>query len=219
MFEGNNTVYNLENVVSLESSPLKGKKICFLGSSVTLGECSEKISFVEYISRRNGSSYVKNSVSGTTLVDQGKNSYVSRLNQIDINNKFDLFVCQLSTNDASKNKKFGVIDDSDTETICGAINYIINYVRSTWNCPIVFYTNAYFNNKSYQKMVNIIKEISKLRNIYVIDMFNNEEFNKISDEERKLYMADIIHPTKAGYLKWWTPEIEKELYKIVDQTK
>lgn len=36
-------------------------------------------------------------------------------------------------------------------------------------------------------------------------------FNVITPEERKLYMADAIHPTQAGYLKWWTPKIEEGL--------
>lgn len=35
--------------------------------------------------------------------------------------------------------------------------------------------------------------------------YSNKEFNNISAEERSLYMADNIHPTKAGYLEWWTP--------------
>ena len=29
--------------------------------------------------------------------------------------------------------------------------------------------------------------------------------------QRELYMADLIHPTKAGYREWWTPVFEKAL--------
>lgn len=219
MLDRNESQYDLENIDTLEFSPLKGKKICFLGSSVTLGECSEKVSFVEYISKRNNASYIKNAVSGTTLVDQGKDSYISRLNKIDTDNKFDLFICQLSTNDATQNKEVGKLDETDTRTICGAINYIISYVQSTWKCPIVYFTNTYFDSAPYKKMVEIIKEISHLRKIHVIDLFNNKKLNDITNEERRLYMADIIHPTKVGYLKWWTPEIEKELYKVIGRSK
>ena len=46
------------------------------------------------------------------------------------------------------------------------------------------------------------------------DLWNDEEFNSISDEERKLYMADAIHSTQAGYLKWWTPVFEEYLRDI-----
>ena len=37
------------------------------------------VSFVDYISYRNGCEYVKEAVSGTTLVDNGKTSYIQRM--------------------------------------------------------------------------------------------------------------------------------------------
>lgn len=49
-------------------------------------------------------------VSGTTLVDEDKTSYVSRLKKID-EDSTDLFICQLSTNDASQNKPLGTISE------------------------------------------------------------------------------------------------------------
>ena len=29
--------------------------------------------------------------------------------------------------------------------------------------------------------------------------------------KKDLYMADRIHPTKAGYRDWWGPEIERQI--------
>ena len=52
-------------------------------------------------------------------------------------------------------------------------------------------------------------------NIDVIDLYRNTEFNDIDPEKYAFYMFDEIHPTKAGYLEWWTPEIEAELYEIL----
>ena len=48
-------------------------------------------------------------------------------------------------------------------------------------------------------------------------MLLNEIINEVGMTKRAikyyaLYMADPIHPTKAGYLKWWTPKIEEGLY-------
>ena len=37
------------------------------------------VSFADYISYRNGCEYVKEAVSGTTLVDNGKTSYIQRM--------------------------------------------------------------------------------------------------------------------------------------------
>ncbi len=212
---GNRSEYHLENVKELENSPLKGKKIAYLGSSVTYGAYAQGTSFVEYISKMNGCTHVKEAVSGTTLT-KSDSSYVSRIEKFDKKTDFDLFVCQLSTNDASKNKPLGEIHSEDTSTVCGAINYIYKYATETWHCPFVVYTNSYYENWNYKKMVNKLGEMSAMdHGIQVIDLFGDERFNNITDEERKLYMVDKIHPSKAGYLKWWTPEIEKAMYSIL----
>ena len=56
---------------------------------------------------------VKWALSGTTLADINEKSYVSRLNQeIDAQEVCDCFICQLSTNEASKNLPLGTISES-----------------------------------------------------------------------------------------------------------
>ena len=165
---------------------------------------------------------IKEAVSGTTLVDEGINSYISRMKKIDKDAEVDLFVCQLSTNDATQEKTLGEITDNtdlgsfDTHTIAGAMEYIICYAQETWNCPVVFYTNPKYDSDAYADMVALLPELEQKWGISVIDLWNDEAFNQISDEERNLYMADKIHPTQAGYLKWWTPRMEEDLYKIFE---
>ncbi len=196
-----------------ENSPLKGRRILYLGSSVTYGSASQGVSFAEYIAARNGTEYVKEAVSGTTLAD-GKASYIERLRKLDKESKFDLFICQLSTNDATQRKPLGspsLTDKPDTATVCGAIEYIITYVREAWGCPVIFYTNSYYDNENYSDMVDALHKISELYGIGVIDLYRDEEFNNISQEQRDIYMADAIHPTKAGYLEWWTPKMEEHI--------
>ena len=217
--EGNSEKYSVESVEQLKDSPLEGMNVCYLGSSVTYGASSLQQSFVEFISKRNSATYVKEAVSGTTLVTTGAGdgSYVTRLKRIDKNEKFDLFVCQLSTNDASQNKPLGSIESSDATTVCGAINTIIDYVKSTWNCPVIFYTNSYYESESYSAMVAAVKEIATLKGIGVIDLYTDTAFNDITSEQRSLYMADKIHPTKAGYLEWWTPKMEQYIYDYISE--
>ena len=60
----------------------RGEKIIFLGSSVTYGASAKGVSFEDYIGKRNQAEVVKEAVSGTTLVDNGANSYISRLKKI-----------------------------------------------------------------------------------------------------------------------------------------
>jgi len=219
--KGNYGEYGLENTVAIENSPIKDKTIIFLGSSVTYGYGSLGVSFADFLEKSDVIYAVKEAVSGTTLVDEKSNSYVSRLKTIDTNIKADAFVCQLSTNDATKEKPLGKVSDSfdmnsfDTQTVAGAIEYIIAYAKDTWNCPVIFYTQAKYDSEYYGEMVTLLLEIQKKWDIHIIDFWNDEEINNITEEERKLYLVDNIHPTKAGYKIWWLPKIQKSLYEVV----
>ncbi len=186
----------------------------FLGSSVTYGAASGGVAFPEYITKRNGCKMIKEAVSGTTLVDNGPDSYISRMKGIDKTLKVDLFMCQLSTNDATQKKPLGRISETgsyDISTVAGAIEYIISYAKDTWNCPVVFYTNPRYDSKEYAAMVELLRDIAVKWGIKVIDLWNDEDFNAITEAQRKQYMADPIHPTREGYLQWWTPCMENIL--------
>ncbi len=218
---GNYGEYSLKKTRAVSDSPISGKTVIFLGSSVTAGYGSLGVSFVDFLEKTDGITAVKEAVSGTTLADIKGNSYVSRMKKIDKNIKADALVCQLSTNDATKELSIGEISDGfglndfDTQTVAGAIEYIIAYAKETWNCPVIFYTQAKYDSEHYAKMVDLLLEIQKKWNITVIDLWNNEEINSITDEQRKLYLVDHIHPTKAGYKEWWLPEFQKCLYDIL----
>jgi lysophospholipase L1-like esterase len=218
---GNYGEYSLKNTSAIENSPIKDKTIIFLGSSVTYGYGSMGVSFADFLEKTDGIIAIKEAVSGTTLVDVKGNSYVSRMKTIDKNIKADAFVCQLSTNDATKEMPLGEIstsydiNDFDTQTIAGAIEYIIAYAKDTWNCPVVFYTQAKYDSDHYAKMVDLLLEIQKKWNITVIDFWNDAEFNNITEEQRKIYLIDHIHPTKAGYKEWWLPKFQETLYEVI----
>ncbi|MBR3646145.1 MAG: carbohydrate-binding protein [Lachnospiraceae bacterium] len=204
------------NVNAEALSNIKGKTFFFLGSSVTYGYAANGKSFVEYIAERNQCSYVKEAVSGTTLVDNGSGSYVARMkNNMDKNRHCDHFVCQLSTNDASQNKPLGTLsasknlNDFDTQTIIGAMEYIVCYAKQTWNCPVTFYTNPRYNNGNYQAMVDALYQVKSKWNIGIIDLWNNQDaINIMNSSQKSVYMADDIHPNAKGYSEWWTPIFE-----------
>lgn len=219
---GNVEQYHLYNISPKASRPLEGKTFYFLGSSVTKGEHSLDVSFADYLVKLDSIISFKEAVSGTTLVDTGKNSYISRMkNNIDSQIQMDAFVCQLSTNDATRKKPLGGISTDrdlnsfDTSTIIGAIEFIIVYAQTTWNCPVIFYTGTKYNSELYDQMVSALFELQSKYGIGIIDMWNNEQMNNVSDDDYKLYMSDKIHPTQAGYLFWWTPVIEEYLYRFL----
>jgi len=214
--KGNSYPYFVSNVESDPDSPLRGKTIIYLGSSVTAGYGSMETSFVEYLAKKDGVIPIKCAVSGTTLVNDSETSYIARMELIPKQVSADAFFCQLSTNDATKKKPLGKVsksfakEDFDQSTVAGAIEYIIAYAKETWDCPVYFYTSPQYNSARYGKMVQLLQKIQKKwsKDVQILDLWNNKSFNKISDSKRELYMMDEIHPTKAGYLKWWLPEFE-----------
>lgn len=214
---GNSDDYDFSKIEPMENSPLHGKTVLFLGSSVTNGAAALHQSIPEYFAARMGCTAIKEAVDGTTLCDTGKSSYIQRmLNNVDPDQQIDLVVCQLSTNDASKGMPLGDFGD-DTATITGAIEYIIRYAKETWHCPVVFYTNARYDSDAYPAMVSRLYEIAEKEDVGVLDLWSDDAFNSISEEQRALYMKDNIHPYKSGYRDWWGPELEKQLLAYLEQ--
>ena len=147
----------------------KGEMICRIltgaisaAGAVTCGAAAEGVSFADYIAVRNGCTITREAVSGTTLVDCGTDSYISRLKKMDANQRADLFVCQLSTNDATQKKPLGIVSGTcdrnafDTSTVAGAIEFVISYAKETWNCPVMFYTNPKYDSAEYAAMVELL---------------------------------------------------------------
>ncbi len=199
---------------------LEGKTFIFLGSSVTYGSASGGTSFVEYIAKEGKCTCIKEAVSGTTLVDNGSSSYIQRmLNNIDTTIDADHFICQLSTNDASQNKTLGRVSDSknledfNTSTIIGAMEYIICYAKETWDCPVSFYTGTKYDSRLYERMIKALYDLQEKWDIGIIDLWNDEEMNSISEKLYDRYMSDAIHPTGIGYKVWWTPKFIEHLRK------
>lgn len=219
--KGNDEKYSVSQTQVYEQSPVKDKTVIFLGSSVTYGSTAKGESFVDFLEKRDGVVPVKEAVPGTTLADINNRSYVSRLKAIDTAVKADAFICQLSTNDATKKIPLGEISDSfdieafDTSTVAGSIEYIIAYTKSTWDCPIAFYTGTKYNSERYEQMVLLLHRIAEKWDVDVIDLWGDEDMNNVSKEDYKLYMVNGIHPSRAGYQLWWTPKFEAYLYSTL----
>ena len=202
-------------------NPLNGKHIVFLGSSVTYGAASNGVSFVDFLAEKMGCRVTKEAVSGTMLVDDAPDSYICRMRKLNPEMKVDLFVCQLSTNDATQMKDLGEtcrtydMDDFNTLTVAGAIEYIIAYARKTWKCPVAFYTSPRYDSARYAAMVGLLQTIRRKWDIALIDLWNDAAFNDITTEQRSRYMADPIHPTREGYLEWWTPYFKRVIVSAI----
>lgn len=205
-------------LISSEKEPytMDGKTFIFLGSSVTYGVNGR--SFVEMIDERHGCTCVKLAVSGTTLVENGNLSYVTRLkNESSKHPVCDHLIVQLSTNDASGGLPLGTMTDSkdinsfDTSTVIGAIEYIIAYAKDKWNCKVSFYTGTKYNSTNYKNMVDALLQIKEKWDIGVLDLYYDPEMIAVSPSDYMKYMNDPIHPNLVGYEEWWLPKFEEFL--------
>lgn len=222
MRPGNAAKYHLENQQPKADSPLKGKSLLFLGSSVTYGAASLGESMADDIRVLDSCNVVKEAVSGTTLADTDNTSYYSRLKvNVSPAQHFDAAVVQLSTNDASKGAEIGTVSrsknpaDFNVKTTFGSLEAIIDYIQKTWHCPILVYTNPKFDNSTYEKMVGMMPQVEQKWGVEILDLWNDKEVNSLSSSQRRLYMVDSIHPSQAGYLELWTPKFEQKLYEMV----
>ena len=214
---GNSRKYAL-NRISPKIGPLWHKQILFLGSSVTFGFGSLGESFVDYLWKADGVQGIKDAENGETLVGTidetnkkyDPDSYVNRFRAELDATKPDVFVLQLSTNDATQNKPLGEISYNgkfNTETITGALEFIISKAEEKWKCPILVFTNPYFDNVLYKEMVQRTKELAKKYHFELLNLFEDPNFNG----QKQIYMADKINPTRAGYLEKWLPNFEEKL--------
>jgi len=216
---GNSAKYAVAAAKPVDSTNevLSGKVIIFLGSSVTDGLYARGESFVDFLAKRDGIIPIKKAVSGTTLVTTKKNSYIERMKSIQPSIRVDAFVCQLSTNDATIGAPHGAISNSteltdfDTSTVGGAIEYIICYAKQTCECPVVFYTGTKYDSEAYGDMVCLLLQIQQKWDIGVVNLWDDADMTAVAPEDYTLYMANGVHPTRAGYLLWWTPKFEEYL--------
>lgn len=177
---------------------LKNKTVLFLGSSVTFGSAAGGVSFADLMEEQCGLKMVKEALSGTTLADVDDGSYVARLKKVDRRIQMDLVIVQLSTNDAGRG-----VPPADTEA---AIRFIADYVKTTWGCPLVFYTGTYFDSEPYAKMVDLLRKLAAEHGFEILDLWDDPAMRAVSEEDYKRYMEDPVHPRLVGYREWWTPK-------------
>ena len=222
---GNDASYSPHHQQPNRRSPLQGKVLFCLGSSISSGFSAGGVSFLDYLARIDGCQIIQETVSATTLADRGYFSYLKRLRRSMARMKKapDCFLCQLSTNDATfrsipgKVSRGKQLTDFDPATTVGGMETILATVRQQWDCPIVFYTAARYDNPRYHKLVNLLVELQEKWDFTLLDLWHDNVFNDLTTEQRFLYMNDAIHPTRAGYLQWWLPQFQKILTEVLKE--
>lgn len=234
---GNLAKYGLGSISRGADNELTGKTVYFLGSSITYGLSSQGESFADYVCKQCGAVCHKRTYSGTTMAlckDKPKLSYVERLTSDPFEGTPDIFLCQLSLNDANHGIRLGTLHNElpslesmnlgQIDTVAEAIEYITAFVQAKWpDCQIAFFTVKNNGSAQYNEMVKMLNTAKAKwgQNQYgknlieVLDIWNNKSFMNVKGETLQLYMRDKNHPTRAGYKICWLPEVRNFLLSIV----
>lgn len=218
---GNADQYSVAQTIKQADNQLTGKRIGFLGSSITIGAGSLNESFVDFLQAEYGIIPSESAISGTTLAGPATDSYIARL-QSDFKDitKLDAFVCQLSTNDDRQNKPLGQINATkttafDTTTTIGALEAILAEVATRYHCPILCYTCL--RDPQDLAYANLIKQLYQLQakwHFTILDLWADQQLRQLTTDQPATMMDDA-HPTRLGYRELWTPKFETALTKMI----
>lgn len=202
---------------------LAGKKILFLGDSITEGHGASDVSkcFVSLIAEREKANCVNYGIGGTRIAKQAKPSaeavwdryYLSRVPEMD--EEADVVVVFGGTNDFGHgDAPLGTFEDRTVDTFYGALHLLyISLIEKYPKSDIVVLTPLHRLNEDnpygdgYKEVptaelkvyVNIMREVAEYYSLPVLDLFAASGLQPKVPVIQEMYMPDGLHPSDAGY--------------------
>lgn len=197
---------------------LKGKKINFLGDSITEGMgCSDESKvYHQLIKNKYGLSEARNyGVSGTRIAKQivptVSNPVMDRyfaLRAAEMDKDADVITVFGGTNDYGHgDAPVGESSDRTPDTFYGALHDLYSYLISKYpGKPIFVLTPTHRDNENVPDSnglrlcdyVKIIREVAEYYSLPVIDLYAMSGIQPEIKEIKERYMPDGLHPNDAG---------------------
>ncbi|MDY3303612.1 MAG: SGNH/GDSL hydrolase family protein [Clostridia bacterium] len=212
---------------------LKGKKVFFLGDSITygLGASDYGKSLVPSFAKISGAEVKNYSVCGTRIArqtvkfgcDSWNMDFLERAEGME--SDADIVIVFGSTNDFGHgDAKIGDFDSKSEYTFYGAMRCLCEKLLNKYpNSEIIFITplhrlgedtpvkeNGLPNEISLSGYVSIIKEIAGYYGLPVLDLFNISGIQPNVEIIKKLYMPDGLHPSDKCIIR-----IAERLYNFL----
>ena len=109
---------------------LKGKSIIGIGDGLLYGVgLGAYNSWLNKLSRQYSMSATNLGIVGSSIAKHEQSAFKSVVERITTLTDADIIVVEGGANDKTYNVPIGNIQDDDVETFCGAINYIIDYIK------------------------------------------------------------------------------------------
>ena len=214
---GSDIVQDIEDVDIKITTRFAGKKVVFEGDSITDSDYHEAYngkSWADYLANKLKMTIASNMALGGSSIST-YNSAGSVVNRITTNNypsDTKLFCIMAGTNDWNSNVALGDIDSTDTSTILGALNTIIDHLQTNYpDATIVIMTPMHRSGMrtatrtagtlaevatAYEKVcmnwgVNCINTLKE----FGMNAYNTTVANKFYVEQD----SDWLHPNPAGH--------------------
>lgn len=203
---------------------LNGKKILFLGDSITqgVGVANPDNIFVNRIASKTGAICKNFGVSGTKIQnmifqyeDKARNeSFIQRVDRMDP--EADVIVVFGGTNDWGEgDAELGVMEDRDPHTFYGACHTLFtNLINKYPDAEILVLTPLHRrretlpqadglrhieNNTILVDYVNIIREVAEYYSLPLLDMWKFGKFQPAVPILKEKFMPDALHPNDEGH--------------------
>ena len=202
---------------------LKGKKIIFLGDSITegVGASATDKRYTDLVAQKTGATVYNHGIGGTRIAKQKKPSYdpnwdkdfCSRVK--DFEKDADIIVVFGGTNDYGHgDAELGTFSDRTNDALYGALHALYTSLRVQFPfAKIVVMTplhrvneesllndhNSFVPIAPLKTYVEIIREVAEYYSYPVLDMFKVSGIQPNIPASREAYTVDGVHPNDAGY--------------------
>ncbi len=213
--EGNSRRYDLSSAPSFQDSILRGRRVIWLGSSLSCGRKADGSTAASWLEAMSGCVIAADlSAEGSRLCTDVHNSGIARLRALASSvREADILIVELGDADVSP---LGRITEGfdrfacDTKTVLGAAEYIISFAREMFRCDVCFFTPYAKNNPSLRLLIEKMRTVKDKWECGLLDLGTLDP-QALSPGERKLYFAGKNDLTRAGYRDWLMPEIYRQL--------
>ncbi len=206
---------------------LKGKKIAFLGDSITEATGGTEVRYVDYFEKLSGAKTYNFGVSATRIATRliphespsWNESFLIRADKM--TDDYDVIVVFGGTNDYARQNPtpLGDIDSTDEHTFYGALKALYTkLILAHPNATIVAVTPLHRRaEKDYGleglellDYVNAVREVASWYSIPVADLWNTSGITAKIPEIIDKFIPDGLHPSKEGAIR-----IAERLYSFI----
>ncbi len=204
------------------TSPLNGKKMLFMGDSISYGAGDSATylrtgrAWAGRIADITGAITTNASVSGAKVSYQrGDDNWVYSQYLSHDDEKFDIIVMHGGVNDARHERPVGTLTDGKEDTkameknrtsYAGGLEWIFyNVSKTNPDAKLFFIANHRLDGhskghaKDMSAYFNIAKEACEKWGVTFIDLYNNKELNDKLETTTTKYLPDTLHLNAAGY--------------------